>query len=400
MVLSAISRARHLIFEQNFVPWMLHERHSQFEPPTGGERTIISSIDIIEPHGGFHDGSKPGFADESYSITVMTTGTFEIRAQASVGILRAFETVTQLFYQHSEDERGMYLTTAPLEIKDKPKFRHRALNFDIARSWYAVPDILRTIEILAWNKFNRLHLHITDSQSWPLEIPALPELAQQGAYRKGLSYSPDDLEQIQAHAALHGIEVMLEIDMPPHTSSVAHAYPDLVTAHDMQPDWRTYAVEPPSGQLKLNSSRVDEFVQTLLNDLLPRLKHHSTVFHTGSDELNLDAYLLDETVRTDDPAVIKPLLQKFMDRVHDRVRSHGLTPVVWEEMLLDWKLDLGKDVIVQTWRNDDVVREIVETGHRVIAGNLLYWVRSGPLHFGCPSNAPFFCSCHSTLLPA
>ena len=373
-MLAAVERARTTILEQSFIPWMLHRRGSQFEPLDEEDKRYISSVDIFVPPEPCVERFNMGVVDESYSVSVTKTGRFQIKAKSSIGVIRAMDTVTQLFFKHSECGACAYMTMAPLEIEDKPRFSHRAVNLDVARNWYPLSDILRTVDIMAWNKFNRLHLHVTDSQAWPLEVPALPELAREGAYYKGLTYSPQDIQQLQSFAALRGIEVVLEVDMPGHTASIAHAYPDLITALDMQPEWKKYAYEPPSGQLKLNSPAVDRFVERLLEDLLPRLKGHSTFFHTGGDEVNLQSYLLDETVQSNDREVIKPLLQKFIDRLHDRIRAHGLTPVVWEEMLLVWDLALGSDVVVQSWRSKKAVAEIVRRGRRVIAGNYQHWV--------------------------
>ena len=373
-MLASVERARTTIFEQSFIPWMLHRRGSQFEPLDEDDKRYISSIDIFVPPENCVERFNMGTVDESYSVSVTKTGRFQIKAKSSVGVVRAMDTVTQLFFKHSECTTHVYMTLAPLKIEDRPRFSHRAVNLDVARNWYALDDILRTVDIMAWNKFNRLHLHVTDSQAWPLEVPALPELAREGAYYNGLRYSPEDIEKLQSFAALRGIEVVLEVDMPGHTASIAHAYPDLITALDRQPQWRMYAQEPPSGQLKLNSSAVDRFVEKLLEDLLPRLKEHSAFFHTGGDEVNLHSYLLDETVQSNDAKVIKPLLQAFIDRLHDRVRAHGLTPVVWEEMLLVWDLALGSDVVVQSWRRKNAVAEIVRKGHRAIAGSYQHWV--------------------------
>ena len=38
---------------------------------------------------------------------------------------------------------------------------------------------------------------MTDAQSWPLDIPSIPELSSEGAYMKGLSYSPAEFKHIQ-----------------------------------------------------------------------------------------------------------------------------------------------------------------------------------------------------------
>ena len=101
---------------------------------------------------------------------------------------------------------------------------------------------------------------------------------------------------------------------------------------------------------------------------------YSTYYHTGGDEVNRNAYLLDDTVRSNDSAVLQPLMQIFVDRAHDQVRAAGLTPVVWEEMLLEWNLTLGSDVIVQSWQSDEAVAQITEAGHKALVGNYNYWV--------------------------
>jgi hexosaminidase len=321
------------------------------------------------------DIAKPlaGNIDESYDLSLSENGHTTITANSSVGIARGLNTFTQLFYQSSQAE-GTYTNLAPVHILDAPKFEHRGLNLDVSRAWYEVKDIKRTIDACAYNKMNRFHLHVTDSQSWPLEIPSLPKLSSKGAYRSDLVYTVEDFDDLQRHAALQGVELITEIDMPGHTSSIWFGYPDVIAAYNKQPDWNTYAAEPPSGTLKLNSSAVDKFLSTLFGDLLPRVLPYSSYFHTGGDEVNKNAYEFDDSVRSSDPAVLQPLMQKFIDQNHDKVRSQGLTPIVWEEMLLEWNLTLGKDVVVQSWRSDEAVRSIVESGHRALVGNYKYWV--------------------------
>ena len=313
-----------------------------------------------------------GELDETYSLAITVDSQATITSSTTIGILRALETLVQLFYRHSGG--GVYTTSAPVYIEDAPKFTHRGLNLDVSRNYYAPSDIMRTIDALAWNKFNHLHLHATDSQSWPLEIPALPELARNGAYQKGLSYSPDVLAGIQEYGAYRGVQVSIEIDMPGHTSSIGLAYPGLIAAFNIQPDWNTYSAEPPTGQLKLNSSSVYNFLETLWSDLLPRVSPYTAYFHTGGDEVNANAYLLDEGVKSNDSTVIQPLLQKFIDFNHQRVRAAGLTPIVWEEQLLQWNLTLGSDAVVQTWLSDDSLARTVAMGHKALFGNYNDWV--------------------------
>src|SRR5690606_35928836 len=96
--------------------------------------------------------------------------------------LRALQTLSQLFYAHSGVEVDAYTPSAPVSIKDSLVFEHRGLNLNISRNRISPEDVKRTLDAMGFNKFNRLHLHASDSQSWPIEIPALPDLALKGAY--------------------------------------------------------------------------------------------------------------------------------------------------------------------------------------------------------------------------
>ncbi|KAG9574840.1 putative cytochrome 52A4, partial [Aureobasidium melanogenum] len=372
VISTAIKSTTQTLFEQNFVPWKFHPRHSDFEPATNASCTYIKTVYLKQTDADPANVTKPlaGNVDESYSVSIATNGQATITASSSIGIAHGLTTFTQLFYKHSSG--GVYTPYAPVNITDAPKFQHRGLNMDVSRVWYAPADIIRMIDALAYNKFNRLHLHITDAQSWPIEIPALPMLAEKGSYREGLTYSPQTMAYIQDYGASRGVEVILEIDMPGHTSSIAYSYPELIAAFN-EKDWSAYAAEPPSGTLKLNSSAVAEFLDTLFEDLLPRVLPYSSYFHTGGDEVNVNAYNLDDTVRSNDTAILQPLMQAFVDRAHAKVRAAGLTPIAWEEMLLTWNLTLGSDVVIQTWQSDEAVAQTVSKGHKALVGNYNYW---------------------------
>ncbi|KAL8926669.1 MAG: hypothetical protein Q9208_002743 [Pyrenodesmia sp. 3 TL-2023] len=374
IIQAAIQRAQDRLLSDNFVPWKFHPRNSDFEPASNASKVYLNRVIIQQNQTDSAAILRPlaGEVNERYTISITAAGVAEITAISSIGILRALDTFTQLFYQHSNNS-GVYSPYAPVTIIDAPKFAHRGFNMDVARNYYPPSFILHTIDALAWNKFNRLHLHVTDAQSWPLDIPALPLLSKKGAYRTGLSYSRKQLAEIQEYGLYRGVEVIVEIDMPGHTSVIDLAYPGLIAGYNIQPDWPTYAAEPPSGSLKLNSSAVYEFLRILWADLLPRVSPYSAYFHTGGDEVNANVYQLDETVRSNASAVLRPLLQRFVDYNHDYVRAAGMTPIVWEEMLLQWNLTLGKDVVVQTWQSEEAVAQTVAKGHKALAGNYKYW---------------------------
>lgn len=67
---------------------------------------------------------------------------------------------------------------------------------------------------MAANKMNVFHWHITDSQSFPLELPSEPALAEKGSYGDGMRYTVDDVKLIVDFAMNRGVRVVPEIDTP------------------------------------------------------------------------------------------------------------------------------------------------------------------------------------------
>lgn len=371
----AVQRAFVTIFQQNFVPWKFNPRNSNFEPAPENQQ-YISSITLQQNDHYVPNGTQwAAPVEESYTISVPLSGEVTITANSSIGLSYGLTTFSQLFFQHTQS--GVYTKLAPVEITDSPMFQHRGLNMDTARNYFPVTKIKQTLDAMAFTKMNRLHWHITDAQSWPLVIPALPELSNAGAYAPGLVYSPYDVADVMQYGNLLGIETAVEIDMPGHTSSIHFSHPDLITSFNTQP-YSNNCAEPPCGSLKLNSSAVYSFLDTVFDDLFPRIAQYSSFFHSGGDEVNVNAYLLDDTVRSNDTAVLQPLMQKFIDYVHGKIHAAGLTPIVWEEMVLDWNISMSKDVLVNCWLSDESVAEVTAKGYRAIVGNYNNWVSPFP----------------------
>ncbi|KAI1395261.1 glycoside hydrolase family 20 protein [Hypoxylon fuscum] len=374
IVKGGVSRALKSILDDNFVPWKLYPRLQlqETEPNLRKPKTYVSCLDIIQTDADSAKTFKPlaGDVDESYNLTLSTDGNAKITAVSSTGVLRGLESFSQLFFKHSQGP--IYTNLAPVKISDAPQYDHRGILIDVSRNYLPVENIYRTIDAMAWNKLNRLHIHATDSQSWPLEIPALPELHQKGAYAEGLTYSPKTVAAIQTYAIQRGVEVIIEIDSPGHFGIAALSHPDIITGWGASP-WSTYCAEPPCGQLQLNNSDVDTFLDTLMDDLMPRVAPYSAYFHTGGDEVNFNEYNLDPTVGTNDSAVVVPLLQQFFDKHHARVRKAGLVPMVWEEIPASYNVTVGDDVVVQSWLGDAAIKSLTAQGHKVISSNYNYW---------------------------
>lgn len=102
-------------------------------------------------------------------------------------------------------------------IDDAPEFKWRGLMIDSSRHFLPVRLVKKSIDGLLFNKMNILHWHIIDQDSFPLEVPSVPELSQYG--KVGGSYSLAEVKEVVAYAKLRGVRVVVEIDTPAHTHS-------------------------------------------------------------------------------------------------------------------------------------------------------------------------------------
>lgn len=259
---------------------MLHAPGSKFEPVSS---RCHSEIELLSITNGARNAS------EAYSLVVNSSGA-KLQADGAAGVLHGLETFTQLFYQHSSGE-FWYTNIAPVAIQDSPAFPHRGLIFDISRMWYTVDEIKHTIGALAMAKMNKVHIIATNTQSWLLEVAGYPELTTKGTFYKGQYYSKADIHDIVTYGVSRGVEVILEIDMPGH-SSIQKVYPDFGVAYMAQP-YNKYCSEPPCGSFRLNNANVDKFLEDVFEDLLPRISPYATHFHTGGDEYNPNNCALD-----------------------------------------------------------------------------------------------------------
>ena len=70
----------------------------------------------------------------------------------------------------------------PMEMYDKPYFRYRGVMIDSGRHFIPKKDILRTIDAMMYNKLNALHIHISDGDSFPMQLREFPEITAAGAF--------------------------------------------------------------------------------------------------------------------------------------------------------------------------------------------------------------------------
>ena len=154
-----------------------------------------------------------------------------------------------------------------------PRFPWRGVLLDSARHFLPLPDILRQLDGMAAAKLNVFHWHLTDDQGWRFASEHYPKLQQQAG--DGQFYTREQMRRVVAYATARGIRVVPEIDMPGHASSIAVAYPDLMSAPGPYRMEREWGVHKPT--LDPTRDEVYQFVDTIVGELaaiFPDLSAH------------------------------------------------------------------------------------------------------------------------------
>lgn len=223
---------------------------------------------------------------EHYSLEVTLSNDqliANIKADNYYGARHGLETLTQLFAAYD----GVLYVNNGAQIVDQPVYPHRGVLLDTARNYLKIEDIKRQIHAMAASKLNILHLHATDSQSFPLALPSVPQLVKYGSYSNKMIYTQNDLKKLTEHAKLHGIRLIIEIDAPSHSGNGWQWGPkenlgELAVCVNKQP-WRYYCMQPPCGQLNPANDNVYEVLKKLYGDLVD--VQGKEVFHMGGDEI-------------------------------------------------------------------------------------------------------------------
>src|SRR6185369_4698851 len=122
-----------------------------------------------------------GFGPEAYAIRFSADGAQGL-GSTSAGLLYGLVTLGQI-QRGARKHPQTFLFPAEGEIRDEPQLSWRGCHLDVARQFYGTAEIKRFLKVLAWNKLNRFHWHLSDDEAWRVEIDAYPELTRVGAWR-------------------------------------------------------------------------------------------------------------------------------------------------------------------------------------------------------------------------
>merc|ERR1712137_746356 len=311
--------------------------------------------------------------DESYSLSIASGATSgSITAQTIYGAMRGLETFSQLV-DWSDNTTSYSINCLPTSISDVPRFPWRGFLMDTARHYLHPSTLFRTIDALAYSKFNTLHWHAVDAESFPVESKTYPLLSQKGAWAPSAVYSQNFIESVVAYALDRGIRVVPEFDMPGHAYSWGKGYPDLT-------------VTCPSYQSNINNVPLNPSLSStfqMLQSFLPEMAalFPDDCFHIGGDEVVFGCW-------EDNTQVVnwmqqqgyndQQTLQYFENQVAPILTGVNKTAVVWED-LFDNGIILPSQYIVEVWSDGSTLQALLRSGYRAITAYGYYLNEQEPV---------------------
>jgi len=349
------------------------------------------------------------------------------------GVFYGTQTLRALIAPDRLGKEGADVRIPAVDIEDAPAFGYRGMHLDVARNFHGVATVKRLLDLMAFYKLNRLHLHLTEDEGWRLAIEELPELTEVGGFR---GHTLDDADHLHPaygsgpfpdtaigsgsgfysraqfidllqYADERHIEVVPEINMPGHSraavKSMEHRYRRLV-AEGREADAERYRLVDPADTSKYLSAQwysdnvinvcresAFTFVTTVIDDVVEMFAEAGvplTTIHTGGDEVPTGVWAgspMCQEYLARHPEVDNPrdLQREFFGRVQAYIGSKGLRTAGWEEIAMRFKADgswtpndafAGGAVVPYVWNNlwgnEDLGNRLADAGYPVVWCNV------------------------------
>ncbi|GMB79877.1 beta-N-acetylhexosaminidase [Shinella zoogloeoides] len=384
------------------------EARSAAEAFAGLVHDLFAVEGIVRP---LEEGGLPvrmhmaeGFAAEAYEIA-FSGGGVTIAASAHAGFLHGLVTLGQI-WRGARHFPATYGFPAAGTITDAPAMGWRGLHLDVARQFYGTAEIRKLLSILAWNKLNRFHWHLSDDEAWRVEIDAYPALTEIGAWRghglaippllgtaperSGGYYSKPAIRGIVAHAKGLGIEVVPEIDVPGHSYALLQAIPELRDPGERSGYHSVQAF--PDNCLNPAREKTYEVLETIFRELIDLFPFRT--IHVGADEVPLGAWSgspealdrlrslagaemaeahaarlnaaghshLADAIEGSGAAVLQAF---FLKRLQAFLAAEGCITGGWEEAAHGNVIDRDKTYLCG-WRDTEIAASLAEDGYSIV----------------------------------
>eukprot|EP01132_Coremiostelium_polycephalum_P002929 gene2929-3650_t len=311
--------------------------------------------------------------DESYTVSTTNLdqkgGKSKIVANTIYGGIRALETFKQLI---TYEELSSVYSIQLVEIQDSPRFKWRGFMIDTSRHFQPKKMIFKMIDSIGYNKFNVLHWHLVDTESFPVVSKTYPKLTD-GAWSPRAIYTHEDIQEIVGYAKTWGIRVVPEFDVPGHARSWGKGYPQLVATCP-----KAAATRAGGGTLNPALPFTYEFLENFfieMSELFP-----DAYFHTGADEVVYECWIEDPQINKwmseNNFSTGEMAEQYFQDKLDKILEKIKRKKIVWNDPF-DKGLNITKDTLIHVWHGKDI-EATVKKGFKAIYSSNWYLDRQLP----------------------
>ena len=300
-------------------------------------------------------------AEEEYHLAI-DKEKIVLKASQQKGIIHALTTLEQLIL-NSDGEKLPLLT-----IQDEPQYGYRGLMLDCSRHFWTVDELKKTIRNMSFFKLNVLQLHLTDNNSWRLELEKYPNLVKAGTYYRdypalsGKYYSKADMKELVRYASLHGVDLIPEINLPAHATALLAAYPEFSCRGGM---FEAYPEESPwSKRLRTNEDvvcignpKIYEFISDVADELAEIFP--SPYIHLGGNGVRIGVWSqcpkCKALVKKEHMENFLELQDYFTKKVTALLKAKGKTVIGWDD--INARGAATSDNMLTIWHDDGVVEQ-------------------------------------------
>jgi len=370
---------------------------------------------------------------EAYQLTATPEDGIVIGGSDEAGVFYGIQSLLSVLPVGAWANPSSSLEMEMVFIEDRPAFSYRGMHLDIARNFIEAADIKKLIQVMAFYKMNKLHLHLTDDEGWRLEIPSLPELTEVGAYRghtlnqrdhlipaygsgpdpapegnHGSGYlSRESFIDLLKFAKAHHIEVIPEINFPGHARAAIYAMEtryDRLMNEGKQEEAEKYRLIDPEDASVYNSAqnfndnvvcvctegpyRLFETVVDALDGMYQEAGITLNILHTGGDEVPAGVWKgspICQDYLEEHPEIggFENLQAYFGSRLFEILDQRDLVMAGWEEIVMKKNEEgkwipnpefVGSNMLPYVWNsiyeNLDLGNRLANAGFPVILCNV------------------------------
>uniref|UniRef100_A0A8C6SJI2 Beta-hexosaminidase n=1 Tax=Neogobius melanostomus TaxID=47308 RepID=A0A8C6SJI2_9GOBI len=304
----------------------------------------------------------------SYSSIKYVTHYFYVSDNLSVSGSRATLNAESVWGALRGNNQIYYVNKT--DIQDFPRFPFRGILLDTSRHYLPLQSIFKTLDGMAYSKFNVFHWHIVDDPSFPYQSRTFQTCL--GAYHPMTHvYTQDDVQKVISYARLRGIRVLPEFDSPGHTASWGKGTVNLSLSVD--PCYRGGSPSGTFGPVNPSLSSTYDFMSKMLKEVSQVFP--DSYIHLGGDEVNFSCWYSNPDVRAFMEKMgfgsdFTKLEAFYMEMIMNITTALNRTAIVWQDVF-DYHEKIPQGTVLHIWKGvpfsyQKELAQITKAGKKVI----------------------------------